>query len=290
MMKSLSYEVTTVKTSSQIDWLSITLPADQNWRQFLPLTELINRGKGRHGYAHRWQDALTGATVETGSLDFAMGHHFTLSGDVLLALRRASEMDDLALCQRIALFDAKVSRIDLALDCYGATFMPRNLATSLTDGTAHIPARTWRYINGYREGISGETVDTGSVSSDRRFRFYDKRAEKRVKDGEAWVRLELQLRRLYAKAAVSAVIEHGAPLTIRGAIGGYLTWRNPDYTTALSGAEMSLALPSRSDTNRQKWLLGQVAWALASEIIDNGAFLGRFLTCVGAAIEARLAK
>lgn len=287
---SLLFEVITVKTSSHLDWLSITLPSAQNWRQFLALSNVVSRGKGRHGYAHRYEDLETGTVIETGSMDITMGSHFTLSGGVLNEIRANKGLDDNGLVERIRLFDGKVSRIDMAIDVFDAQFTPGHLAAAIRSGDAHIPARTWRFIDGHAEGIEGQTVDTGSSTSDRRFRFYDKRAEQRIKDGEAWVRLELQLRRLYATTALGACSEHGVGKAVTGAIGSYLRWSCDEYQAALMGGVDVCLSSRRPDSNRKKWLLGQVAWALAREVIDDGKFLERFLTAVGAAIERQMDK
>lgn len=279
-----------MKTSSHLDWLSFTLSSEQNWRQFLALSNVVSRGKGRHGYAHRYLDLATGTSIETGSMDIAMGHHFTLSGNVLSAIREAGILDDNKLVERIRLFGARVSRVDLALDIWGASFTPDDLAGALRDGTARIPSRTWRFIDGHQQGIEGKTVDTGSPKSDRRLRFYDKRAEQRIKDGEAWVRLELQLRRLYARSALQACGLHGVTAVINGSVAQYLTWQNTDYQAVIAGSTYGAPAIGRQDTSRKKWLLGQVAWALAHEVIDDGKFLERFLTAVGAAIERQMDK
>lgn len=270
------------KTEKHIDWLSITLDSSKNWRQFLPLTSLHFTGRGRHGYAETFVDSDTGARIETGSLDTSMGHHFTLTGAVLDCLRDNVGMVDNALCNRIQAWEAKCSRIDLAIDIYGAQFTPTDLNQALHAGDAWLPARTWRFIDGHRAKINGATIDTGSPSSDRRFRFYDKRAEQGIKDGEAWVRLELQLRRLYARASVGAIVEHGVSSATSGAIGSYLTWSHPDYLSAIASEGCDWKPIQHKPSARQKWLLGQVAKALADEVTIHPDFIMRFMIAVRA--------
>lgn len=270
-----------MKTSRHIDWLSITIGERLNWKALLPFQTLVLIGKGRHGYRQRWEDTETGAIIETGSDNTAMGSHFTLTGGVLSAMRDEFGMTDDGLIDRLTKVGAKCSRIDIAVDCWNAEFTPAKLAEAIRDGSAKWHARTWRYIDGLNTGIRGSTVDTGSTKSDRRFRFYDKRAEQRIKDGESWVRLEMQLRRLYAKKTVVACSQKGTSATIAGCIGGYLEWSEPEYRQALTGDYAEPEPIPRPDSNRRKWLLGQVAMALARELHHDPAFVGKFWTSVG---------
>lgn len=265
-----------MKIDRKIDWLSITLVGSQKWQTLLPFRSLKLDGKGRHGYGQRWIDAETGATIETASNRDDMGTHFTLSGDVLEALRQEFGMTDDGLVKHLTERGVQCSRIDLAIDCFGASFGPGDLNAALNGKTATVRARTWRYIDGHSGTVNGATIDTGAAKSDVRFRFYDKMAEQKIKDGEAWVRLELQCRRMYARAAISACREGSVSGAIGSAIGQYLKWSHIDYQTALAG-DMSVMAPiSRRISNRRKWLLGQVARALASEIQIDPLFRDDF--------------
>jgi len=269
-----------MKNGKHIDWLSITLDSDKVWRNFLPFADLRLEGRGRHGYAKAYVDNVTGARIETDALDERMGTHVTLSSEVLDNYRREHGMEDDALCNRIQDWDARCSRIDLAIDIFGASCTPGMLNSALTRGVAKIPARTWRFIDGHRQGINGTTIDTGSSASDRRFRFYDKRAEQRIKDGETWVRLELQLRRLYARSTLGACVEHGVITTTTAQIGSYLEWSHPDYLGAIAGDTGNIVTLPQKLSNRQRWLTGQVAKALAAEITIHPDFLMQFMIAV----------
>lgn len=268
--------VIVVKTSRHIDWISVTIPGSANWRNFIPFADLALMGTGRHGYGQSWQDRRTGAVIETASARDDMGTHLTLSGDVLQTMRDDLGSIDDSLCQRIHDYDGKVSRLDLCIDCLGAAFTPYMLARALRRKKARIRARKWRYIDGHDNGVVGDTVDTGSPKSDVRFRFYDKSAEKRIKDGEAWVRLEIQLRRVYARSAFGSCLENGTHATTAGIIGQYLSWQNSDYQQTLTDAAgVTLTVP-RKESKRKMWLLGQVAKALASEVYADPYFLEKF--------------
>lgn len=276
-----------LKTSKHLDWLSITLPANRKWQSFIPFAELTLIGKGRHGYGQMWHESRTGATIETASYRDDMGTHLTLSGDVLAALRDDLGATDDTIVERLRQWDGKCSRIDLAIDIFGSTCTPRELNAALLGRTATLPARTWRFIDGHAAGVNGSTIDTGSPTSDRRFRFYDKRAEMRIKDGDAWVRLELQLRRLYARSTVGACAQFGCLPVISATIGEYLTWSNIDYQSAIANGGLIFAPTKRKVSNRQKWLLGQVASALASECLVDKYFRERFNQAVNYFIDEK---
>jgi hypothetical protein len=205
-----------------------------------------------------------------------MGHHMTLSGEPLAELRALSLTTDDELCRRITAFDGRVSRVDLAIDVWGAKFTPGRLALDIEHKIARIHARTWRLIEGHKNGTDGDTLDTGSQVSDRRFRMYDKGAEKRIKDGVAWMRLELQLRRKFARGAAASCAENGVEATITGHIADCLHWENMDYTEVLIAPSVAPAPIPRCDAKRRMWLKGQVARALAGEIVADDGFRAEF--------------
>ena len=165
----------------------------------------------------------------------------------------------------------------MAIDCYGATALtPLSLRDDLEAHLAKVRARNWRYVNGHAKDLVGDTVDTGSAKSDVRMRFYDKRAERRAKDGPAWVRFEMQLRRAYARAAIEGCANTNAGSVIAGTLDHYLTWDNPEYALALAGDLEVPAEVRRKEANRRKWLKGQAARALAAEITSDNAFRAEF--------------
>lgn len=261
---------------SHLDWLSVTVPNRQLWRNLLPGIEWIPTGRGRHGYKRLYTNPVTGATAETDSDDPAMGTHITLSGAPLAEWRAVTGETDDELTRQALAMGCKVSRIDLTIDVWECTFTPELLAQDIKRGAAKIKARKWRLIDGTDNGIEGRTLDTGSPASDRRFRMYDKYAEKRIVDKAAWMRLELQLRRKYANNAYRSCAENGTVATINGHIASTLKWNNPDYIGALAGDSVQPEKVQRPDSNRQKWLKGQVARALATELHANPAFRDEF--------------
>ena len=266
-----------MRVTKHLDWLSVTIPQGENWRKVIsPCVFVANSKGGKHGYRSMYRCSETGAILETDSDNEAQGSHFTLTGDCLQNLRNDFGMVDDALCQRFADVDGRCSRIDLTLNLLESSVTPKLLNRALLGHKAHIRARKWRFIAGHDNGVNGDTVDTGSPKSDRRFRCYDKAAESKIVDMVAWTRLELQLRRLYARQSFDSCVNNGVSATVNGSIEDYLAWDNPEYLEALAGDS---ALPQdvvRKDTNRQRWLLGQVARALANEAHENPEFQARF--------------
>lgn len=279
-----------MKTAKGIDWLSITIPGNRKWKNFIPLAEWELEGKGRHGYGQRWRDKRTGATIETASTRDEMGTHITLSGDVLRAMRADLGATDETIIERVREFDGKCSRVDVNIDIHGGKLTPKALSDDLKHGCAKIPARKWRFIAGHDGDIEGDAVDTGSPKSDVRFRFYDKTAEQCIKDGEAWVRLELQLRRAYAKACMAKLSAGSVAPVVAGYIGNYLAWANEEYLEALSMEASDVPEIERKEGNRKRWLLGQVAHALASELAIDPYFREKFDASVNEHLRVIVAK
>ncbi len=269
-----------MEIEKRIDWLSITLPIESEWRNFIPFPDLISDGKGRHGYAHKFTDRYSGAVIETAAARDDMGHHLTLSGDVLSKIRHDLKVTDAQLVDRVLTWDGQVSRIDLAIDLHGASFTPSDLALAIQNQNAHIRARRWRLICGVEDEFKGETFESGSPKSDKRIRVYDKNAEQKIKDGESWIRLEAQLRRLSALSALTSCAMHGVPATASGVISGALTWNHPDLRAGLVGACTLPSASARTLTNRQRWLMGQVAKSLADESIRKPEFIMEFFHAV----------
>lgn len=279
------WTVAIVKIYRHIDWLSITIADQQNWRQFLPMLEWTLEGHGRHGYRKRYINQQTGIVCETDSTDKTMGTHLTITGEPLSELRAIGACTDDELVSQIAKFGAQCSRVDLTIDVWGCSFTPALLSNDMKHKRAKIPARQWRLIEGHRQGIDGDTFDTGSKDSDKRFRLYDKLAEKRIKDGEAWMRLELALRRRYAKNAVASCAENGTEPTITGHIEDYLHWQNEEYAQVLIADSVLPPTLPRIEANRKRWLKGQVARALAAEVVKDKAFREQFDQMVNYWIE-----
>jgi hypothetical protein len=274
-----------MKIVCQLDWLSITLPSGANPPGIFPLGSWHFLGKGSHGYRLRYVDQFTGIVCELDSPDPDMGCHFEFNGQTLDSIRRIWGRSDDTLLSGLLNEHGKASRVDLALDLHGAKMTPLLLKRELKRGRAQTRARTWRWIEGQEGDVQGSTIYMGSKDSDRQLRLYDKAAERMIVNGEAWVRLELQLRRLRANAAFSSAATNGMDITTRSHLQDFLLWPNREYKQALEETALLPDRVQRADTDRQKWLLGQVAGALAQEMILDQEFLARMIASARAEMD-----
>lgn len=262
--------------TKHIDWLSTTIENNHDFEAIFPTFEFRLSGKGSHGYRHSFIHAKTGIVCETGSDNASMGHHFRFSGETLENIRRDYGGTDASIVSRLARYSAIASRIDLTINIYEGRLTPRAVRDAVRSGAAHPKANVSRFIEGKSGDVEGDTFYIGSPSSDRQFRAYNKAAELGVVNGAAWLRLELELRRVRANGAFQSVASNGVEATVTGHMADFLDWGNVEYRTALQGPSVAPIDIPRRDTNRQRWLLGQVASALAKEMIVDDEFANKF--------------
>ena len=270
--------------TKHLDWLSCSISQVGNPREIFPLLDWHYVGIGHHGYKARFECSKTGASMETGSTDSSMGTHFAFSGDTLNALRRDYGGTDFGLVGHLIRAKAKASRIDLTINLHDYQLTPAIMRDALRKGTCKAKANVSRFIEGKNGDIEGDTLYIGSPTSDRQFRCYNKAVESGIVDRGAWVRLELELRRVRADGAFRSCALNGTDETITGHMGDFIEWGNLDYQAALAGASVPPVDIPRKDTNRQRWLLGQVASALAKEICVDEDFALKFWSSVGSEV------
>jgi hypothetical protein len=274
-----------VEVSKQVDWLSCSIPSNIHPSVLFPLCDWVFTGSGKHGYRTRYEDRRTNAVCETDATVDEMGTHFQFSGSCLSNYRREFGATDNGFTTRLARAGAKASRIDLAIDLYGCKLTPRSLQRAINEGRAHAKANVSRFIEGKNGQVSGDTFYIGSPTADRQFRCYDKGAEQSIVDGQAWIRLELELRRVRARSAFASCALNGTAETVSGHMGDFMHYENAEYQLALSGPSVQPAEIARKKTNRQRWLLGQVAQALAKEIVFDVHFRALFDMAVAEEVD-----
>jgi len=271
--------------SKHVDWLSFTVQDSKDIGAIFPLASWHLVGKGLHGYEKRFVDTRTGAILMSDSADPAMGIHIDLQGDTLDNVRRADPLAEQRLLSRIARSHGKSSRMDLAINMHELHASVADFARALDSGQLLAKASRWRFVIGKNGEIAGDTLYIGSPNSDRQCRIYNKAAEQGIVDGKAWVRLELELRRLRANGALNSCADNGTETTINGHFHDFLSWQNAEYVTAIEGPSVApIDIPRRA-SNRQRWLLGQVCQALAKELALDDDFLIRFLNSTFAEVE-----
>jgi hypothetical protein len=266
--------------TKHVDWLSITIPNAKDFRQIFPLLEWKYHGKGLHGYRSALINPASGLVCETDSADSDMGHHFSFSGDVLENFRRDLHGTDNGIIRTLERNGGRASRIDLTINIHEGEMTPALMRDALRKGQCKAKANVSRFIEGKNGDIEGDTLYIGSPTSDRQFRCYNKASESGVVDLGAWVRLELELRRLRADGAFRSCALNGTDETISGHMGDFIEWRDLEYQSALAGPSFPPVDIPRKDTNRQRWLLSQVSQALAKEICVDEDFALKFWSSV----------
>lgn len=273
--------------TKHIDWLSITFAPDEDIPRIFPLLDWNYIGRGMHGYKFKYQDRITGARFQSGSASEEMGVHLTLDGEALNSLRSTFGGVDDGLVKTLADRHGYASRIDLTLNIHEGQLTPRKVFNAFKAGTLKARASKGRFVEGIDGNVSGDTFYLGSPKSDRQFRAYNKGAELRIVDGAAWLRLELELRNLSAQGAFGSCKDNGVAETVSGHMDDFITWNNDEYRTAIGGPSAQPYELPRKPSNRQRWLLGQVAQALANEITLDPAFRDTFNQSVDNYLDKR---
>src|SRR6266699_1485843 len=258
--------------TKMVDWLSITCKTGEDLQRIFGTLDWHYLGRGRFGYKFAYRDRITGAHYQEGSANDDMGVHLTLSGDTLASLRSQWGGDDTALVKLLADRHGYASRIDLTIDIHEGQLTPRKVYSALKKGALHVRADTYRFIEGKKGHVQGDTLYIGAPTSDRQFRCYNKAAELGIVNGTAWLRLELELRRLRSNAAFQSAAHNGVPATVNGHFGDFIDFQHPEYVQAIAGEGVPPVDIPRRQSNRQRRLLGQVAQALAQETREEVEF------------------
>lgn len=272
--------------TKHLDWLSITFPTHTDLGRIFGTLDWHFVGRGRFGYQFAYRDKVTGASFMEGAQSDDMGVHLTLPGDALQMLRTERGGIDDELARLLTRHSGYCSRIDLTLNIHDGTLTPRKVYDAVKRGSLKARTSTYRFIEGTKGDVSGDTLYLGSPTSDRQFRAYNKSAELGIVNGEAWLRLELELRRLRAHAAFGSCSTNGVVATVNGHMGEFIQWGSDEYQLALSGDTVPPTEIPRRQSNRQRWLLGQVAQALAKEMREDVDFK----TLFDAAVQDSLAN
>jgi hypothetical protein len=271
--------------TKHIDWLSGNLPINSDLYSILPAANFKRDGKGMHGFQTRFVDTGSGVVLQADNPGEPEIVLLTFSGDALQNLRRDNSLDEDLRIKRFLLEGGKASRLDLTLNIHEGELTPRKVYSAVQSRQLKARTVTYRFIEGKKGNVSGDTLYMGSPTSDRQFRAYNKSAELGIVDGASWFRLELELRRVRANGAFQSCAINGVAETVNGHLADFIHWSNPEYQSALSGSSVEPLDIPRRDTNRQRWLLGQVAQALAKELMIDYDFRHKFDTSVNGALE-----
>jgi hypothetical protein len=254
--------------TKNVDWLSLTFPHDFPFKHYLNFDEFIRTGNGQHGYRNRFEGLNTGVIVQSGSRD-DMGTHVTISGQSMQSLRDNLELTDKQICARMIDCGARASRIDLAVTIIDGKLTPASLHKDLKSGKLKPSARKFSFVSGQTGDISGDTLYIGSRQSEKFFRAYNKASEMGIVDGVAMIRLEMELKALYARAATHNVAINGVSATTNAVMSEFLGNTSGELAQALSGESSPFRAPQKQKSNTELWILTQVAKAIARVSMTN---------------------
>src|SRR5258708_22529468 len=181
-----------------LDWLGVTFPVSLRPNGMLPVTQSQADWRVEDRHNKNYPKTLvheTGAILMTGA-DERQGQFLVLSGDTLGVLR-ASGLPDREIIAHVLSAGGKPARVDVAIDLFASSITPADMATAYDQKRLKTPAR--RGIRTYGINDPYDTFYLGSGQSERFFRAYDKGAQLGIKDGEAWLRLELECNGLRAR-------------------------------------------------------------------------------------------
>lgn len=263
--------------TKHLDWLSITVNSLAEVETIIPSADWHYVGKGRHGYRAAYEDRISGARVETDSSTVGMDTHLTLSGMALHAIRTTFRDGDNGLVNACRTVNGRVSRIDLAVNAHRGELKVVDFRNAIKSGSAKSTMQRVYYVEGMGNERAGDTLYLGSPKSDRQLRIYDKAAEQGVLDGKAWLRLEVALRRLHAKAGLQACVDNTCTVSISSYLASCLVWEVPEYKALVGSVSNPVTPIPRKDTNTQRWLRDQCAPALAKEVAVNPEFMVQFM-------------
>lgn len=254
-----------MKITKHCDWYGVSFRAGTRREDVLPNADWAFVGIGQHGYKSLYEDRNTGARYESDGTA-QMGTHLTLSGSSLSELRKTQGRSDEDFIRDFAALDGRASRMDLCINIYAGELTPDDFMQAYRKGGLKTSARGANITSGVLDGIDGETLYVGARSSERYMRIYDKAAEQKIVDQGAWIRLEMEFKRMKARATSNACLQYPVAQVINASFGDYLKWGNEEYNIAIHGPSAKIDEIGRQDTNRRAWLLNVVTKSLARQL------------------------
>jgi hypothetical protein len=253
-------------STGHIDWLSITFPHDFDERILeVYLGKFKTIGSGSHGYARRAQ-SNTGAILLADG-EKRQGKSLTLPGDTLANLRSILDTDA-PILDMLARHAGHASRIDLALNLLETSATPAILWEHYRRGLVRTKARGNLAITTVENGV--ESFYIGSRKSDKFLRVYDKALEQKL-TGKSWTRLELECRKLIARAYVESMTQQKSlrPF-INRAIAEYADFpASDDFREATTQDDANLPILGRKEPQFWRWMNSQVVPAMVSRQMDR---------------------
>jgi hypothetical protein len=279
-----------METHSFIDWIAATIPGDPQGE--LGMIEIASRctwtkpgewvsAKGRHGYSYAASHP-DGHYSMGGRAD--MGTHLIVPGNALRGGKVGLLLTG-GLLWALTTRNAKFARVDLAIDAIDSDLTVDDLAaaTALEDVTCN--SRKFNYVQA--DG-GGRCLYIGSRTSERFMRIYNKASELAAKgakpEHDNWVRIELETKGETANHYGYMLHRlKDINLIVRTGVTNFCDFPNqPEWAKITHGAGGVVAQSHRKLSNRQYWLLHQVARSVASELQSDPSFYARFRRAIKA--------
>jgi Replication initiation factor len=254
-------------TNHKIDWITLTRPKlrlddDGSIAAFLmdfdpnPTWESVHPTNG-YRYAVRNSTGAVGQTTTT-----QQGSLLQWSSQALQSVNVR------AIGEKAIGEDWRVTRLDLAIDFYNFDTTVEDYRQEFLADQCNTQATT---LEERKKGEHGHTIYIGSRHSERFVRIYNKKAEQMERHGvdipaESWVRVELQLGDAHARSAFGMLKNADLSETIPAIIRGFADFPNIEEYSSSTSYPRSTEGDGRKATNTERWLLEQVAPALAREI------------------------
>jgi len=277
-----------METFTHIDWLSLThsnLDGD-----YYP--ESMNRDyiatKAMNGYTEA--KLFRSGVIEMMNPKYQkMGVHIIYSGKVLERLENESGIDRNYILAQHIMQGAKLTRLDIAIDVKDSGLNLDALWQELECKNAKTKSQHSREEKGFGKGY---TVYVGSRKTRRKLvRIYDKAIELGW-DNIDYKRIELEMRRDIARNAANSYLKsHFDNEYVNSIINGVVSF--PDmqlWQEIMSNESAKIPVAESGSGNTEKWLMRQVAPAMARTLISSPEFAEKFNKQVSFLIEKLLNK
>lgn len=198
-----------------------------------------------------------------------MGVHIAYSGRTLNTYRD-NGVEPLDIVRRHLARHATFSRIDLAFDLRNTPLDIRGMYDQLFDGRATTKAKSYNLLTG---SDGGATLYIGSRQSECFLRVYDKGVESG--EGGNWKRIELELKGSKAQFAAFTMAHSPNEQAFKwaqGALKGYATFEDPTWAALCAADTILLSRANKPETDTRKWLIDQVAPAMAKYMNRTGDY------------------
>lgn len=255
-MAALSAKVDYFRATTQdpilIKWATEGYFSDEKTEPAVPL----------YGYAHSLKQTSSGSIYLFGGHTPTMGNCIQISGAAITALMVAENLPSVPALLYVGVEGWKVTRIDVAIDCYSPALRPRHVYAALDRKNMKTVFRSWREI-AEKDLDAGHTVYGGGLESEKRIRIYDKAAESGTEG--VWTRYEMVFSGERAAEVWNIVKDCGddsalleRALELLRSVLDFPSW-NEWQSVFGSSASIEWTPIPRVESDTWRWLMKQVA-------------------------------